>query len=498
MRIKNNISARLFAVFAFLFLITCTNFLQAQNATSSPYSRFGIGDLNSITFASNLSLGGTEIGLSQPGHINYGNPAAYSALWFTTYEGGVDFKQYEFKTNNSQHRTNTASVSYFDFAFPVKQQKWSLGFGLLPYSKVGYIETSESVNSFGDNETNRYEGSGGLNNFHIGTGFKISRKLSFGLNSEYLFGVLNNNRTVGFNSPYYFNTAIKSSTSIGWFHFNAGIQFKIDSLPLAKSDSIIYLEKRITLLQDSMNNLILKNTGDTTRETYTRKNQLAQDIAATKLVKKNVVRRKVKTDWHLVLGLVASPSADLHARNSLLINSFRYKFYGTPESLILVRDTIFQKDGQRGYVRLPFSTGFGFSLLNGNRWLFCSDFTFQQWSNFTFLGAKDSLVNSWRINAGIQFTPNERAIKSYWKTIQYRLGFHYDSGFLKFNGRNIHDIGLSAGFGLPVRKAGTILNFAFEAGKRGTTENNLILERYLKFTFGFTINDRWFIKSKYD
>lgn len=495
MSIKSNTVSRLFIAFALLFLVSCINFVQAQNATSSPYSRYGVGDLNSKTFVTYRGLGGIEIGLNLPGQINYGNPAANGSLLFTTYEGGIDFKQYEFKTNKNKHRTNTASVSYFDFAFPLKQNKWSLGFGLLPYSKVGYLATSESINTFGDNEISQYEGSGGLNNFHIGTGFKVSKRLSFGLNSEYIFGVINNDRIVTFNNPYYYNTSIKSNTSIGGVNINFGSQYRIDSLPFGNSDSIIFLENKISLLKDSLVDLIRFNSGDTSPETYIKKNQLTQEIAMTALMKENVVLRKVKSDWHLVLGLVASPSTDLGARNSTLINSFRY---GNSELVILVRDTIVLTNGKKSYVRLPVNTGFGFSLIKGSRWLFGGDISIQQWSNFSYLGAEDSLVNSWKVNAGIQFTPNDRAIKAYWKTIQYRLGFHYDSGFLKLNGSNIREKGITAGFGLPVRKVGTVINVAFDAGERGTTKNNLILERYFQFTFGFTISDRWFIKSKYD
>ena len=498
MKHKKKIFCRHFLVIAILLLVSKTSELNAQSATSSPYSRFGIGDLNSITFASNLALAGTEIGLNQPGHINYGNPAAYSALWFTTYEGGVEFKQSEFKTTNTRHRTFNSSVSYFDFAFPIKPQKWSLGFGLLPYSKVGYLVTSESENAFGDKVFDKYQGSGGLNNFHIGSGLKISKKLSFGINAEYLFGVINNDRTVSYSSIYYYGTSITSATSIGWFHFKTGIQFVCDSIALNKSDSIISLDKKISLLQDSLNNLIGKNNETTSTESYDIKNRLVQEIATSKEIKKNVVNKKVKSSWRLVLGLIATPETDLHASSSILTTSTRTKFYGTKAESTSVRDTIKLSNGERSYIRLPLSTGFGFSLQKGSRWLFGSDFTFQQWSRFSFLGNQDSLVNSWKITAGVQFTPNERAFKSFLKTIQYRLGFHYDSGYLKIYDTNIRELGLSAGFGIPIRKAGTLINITCEAGRKGTTQNNLILERYLKFTIGFTINDRWFIKSKYD
>lgn len=486
-----------FLVVFYLLTLSATA-LKGQNATSSPYSRFGIGDLSSSSFAPNIAMGSTEYGLNQAGHINYGNPAAYSALWYTTYEGGVDFKQYEFKSGSKKHRTHTASVSYFDFAFPIVVQKWSLGFGLLPYSKVGYSEREEKINQLGDTEINKYEGSGGLNNFHIGTGLKITKNLSFGVNTEYLFGIVNNDRTVEYDNPYYFNTSITSSTSIGWFHFNSGLQLHFDSLPIAPSDSIIFLEKRIKLLEDSLDRLIKDRSVEPASETYTLKNQLAQEIAAAGQLKKSVVNRKAKSDWRFVLGLVASPTTDLRARNSNVINSFRYRLYGVTDPENLPRDTVVNTEGERSFVRLPMSAGIGFSLSKGSRWLFAGDFSYQQWSDFTFLEAEDSLVDSWRVSAGIQFIPNDRALKSYWKSVQYRIGAHYDNGYLKLKGENIRELGITAGFGLPIRKAGTILHFSFDAGKRGTEINNLVLEKYFKFTFGFTINDRWFIKPKYD
>ena len=157
-----------------------------------------------------------------------------------------------------------------------------------------------------------------------------------------------------------------------------------DRLSLTKSDSIILLENKISLIQDSLNILIEAKSSETPADSYTKKNQLAQDIAALKLVKKKLVKKKVKGDWRLVLGLVASPETDLNASNSNLITSFRSRFYGTSNEVTLVRDTIQLTKGESSFVRLPFSTGIGFSIQKGSQWLFCSDFTFQQWSRFSF------------------------------------------------------------------------------------------------------------------
>ena len=54
------------------------------------------------------------------------------------------------------------------------------------------------------------------------------------------------------------------------------------------------------------------------------------------------------------------------------------------------------------------------------------------------------------------------------------------------------------GFGLPLPKSSSKVNFAVEVGKMGTTTNNLVQEEYLKFHLGFNFSDKWFVKRQYD
>ena len=42
-----------------------------------------------------------------------------------------------------------------------------------------------------------------------------------------------------------------------------------------------------------------------------------------------------------------------------------------------------------------------------------------------------------------------------------------------------------------------MLNFAFEFGNKGTVEDKLVQENFFKFTFGLSIYEKWFVKSKY-
>jgi hypothetical protein len=58
------------------------------------------------------------------------------------------------------------------------------GFGLIPYSSVGYRIRNENT----DGLVKRYEGTGGLNKVFLGCGYKINSKLSVGVDFNYNFG----------------------------------------------------------------------------------------------------------------------------------------------------------------------------------------------------------------------------------------------------------------------------------------------------------------------
>jgi hypothetical protein len=493
MKLSNITPASIKSSLFFICVLLCTQFSSAQVSTSSPYSRYGIGDLASSALTRNMGMGGTEFALSSPFFINAGNPASYSDLFYTTFDIGVKFNQYELKTNSVTQNTNNTSLSYFQFAFPIKPLNWSLGFGLQPYSNVGYSIIENTLTPTGEAEKRSYKGSGGLNSFHFGSGKKIGKKLSVGLNVEYLFGVIDQYKSIEFASAYYMNALDNRSTAIGWFHFKFGLQYNSDSLRFAKSDSLTMLDNKIGVLTDSLNR-ILSNPA---AANYEDKNLLNQEIAQAKDIRSKVVERKKKSDWKYTIGLVGSPTASLNARESRVASSYRFYNYADPTQ-ILIRDTALYTYGDKKKVNLPMSIGLGFAFKKGTKWTIAGDYSMQQWSDFSYLGDKDSLFNSWKATAGIQYIPNDRANRGYTKFVSYRLGFHYEQTFLNVGSEKINDMGVSIGLGLPIGKTATNVHLSLEAGKRGNVSFNPIEEKYIKFAVGITINDRWFVKPKYD
>ena len=94
---------RLRSSFTFLFFILFSLSAAAQVATSSPYSRYGVGDLHQGGFAKNLGMGGLSLGLIQPFNVNFSNPASYSSVLLTTFEAGGAASMYEEYTSTSFH-----------------------------------------------------------------------------------------------------------------------------------------------------------------------------------------------------------------------------------------------------------------------------------------------------------------------------------------------------------------------------------------------------------
>jgi long-subunit fatty acid transport protein len=210
-----------------VLLLCLSSSVFAQSRISSPYSRYGIGDLTDNTNAWNFSMGGTSIGFRSPYHINYINPASYTAFDSSTFvfEGGFIVDYVKLKTTLEATNQTFASVAYLTFGFPVTKW-WRTTIGLLPYSNVGYNVAFEDVLPSAGYVKRIYEGSGGINRFFWGNAFKLTKGLSIGFNASYLFGSIVHESSSTFpDSAYYMNVRESNDVSINGLYFDYGIQY---------------------------------------------------------------------------------------------------------------------------------------------------------------------------------------------------------------------------------------------------------------------------------
>ncbi len=172
-----------FAVFA----IVVTGEVAAQINTSSPYSRFGIGDINSFGVGRNQMMGGLGVSTSNALFINNVNPALAARSNNVIFNIGFTSDSKFLKTSTQSQNSSNVNLSTLNMSFPLSK-KWTSGIGLYPYSRVDYDISSTQILNDTTNVNYLYTGTGGLNKFYWTNGFSVSRGIYLGLESSYVFG----------------------------------------------------------------------------------------------------------------------------------------------------------------------------------------------------------------------------------------------------------------------------------------------------------------------
>ena len=414
-----------------LFFASETTWAQAR--ISSPYSRYGVGELWYNNYSTVLSgLGNVGLAIRSDNYLNIKNPASYTGFDTTSFLFDISgLGSYNtLKTTDISQGADYASLGYILFGTPITRW-WKASFGLIPFSNVGYTVYDEKEVEDVGNVRFIYEGDGALNQFHIGNAFQITKNLSVGINASYIWGVIDRRRRVTFpDSLSMLSTRIDNFDHISDVMFELGAQYFIP-------------------LDNGM---------------------------------------------EIGTGLVFKPGMQLNATRKYIAQNY---FGSADQNLELPRDTVAYNPSQKGTLDFPMGFGGGISLRKNNQFLVSMDFNWRNWEQYKSYGRSDSLQNSYSFHLGGEYIPKHNSITSYFHRVRYRLGFRYENTYLEINNTPIKEFGISFGLGLPFRRSKSMLNFAFEFGNKGTVENNLVQENFVKFTFGLSIYERWFIKARY-
>ena len=148
----------------------------------------------------------------------------------------------------------------------------------------------------------------------------------------------------------------------------------------------------------------------------------------------------------------------------------------------------------------PKSISFGSGIAIDKKWFFGGQITNISNSSFVndFINQPNiEYIDEKRVNFGGFFIPDYSSITSYWKRIVYRFGYRTDKKGYLINNESINENVITFGFGLPMAGVSNT-NVTFELGKIGNKNNNLVEENYWTMRVGFSLNDIWFIKRKYN
>ena len=188
MRFKS-ISAILISLYLFSFTVS------GQKQINSPYARFNLGNLEPSSSVKSLGMGGIGIGMKSGTSVFFENPASYSNIDTNTFifDIGIDYGIIKLKDDQNHFKSDDINFSHLMMAFPIKKG-FGFAFGVVPMSN-GYYKLSETVlknspayDPLVGEYSSAHNGDGGFHNLFVGTGLKVTKKLSLGVNMTVLFG----------------------------------------------------------------------------------------------------------------------------------------------------------------------------------------------------------------------------------------------------------------------------------------------------------------------
>jgi hypothetical protein len=255
------------------FFLTLASF--AQSGSASPYSYFGVGESRFKGTLENRSMSGVAVEQDSI-HMNILNPASFAAIRLTTFTMGGGYTGTKMKSDKGDAKAQRTTLDYLAVALPLG--KMGVGFGLLPYSSVGY--NIESLSSDPEGNNNRLTGSGGLNKAFVALGYTIIPNLVVGADIQYNFGRIRNSN-LEFITSIPVGTKEENKSDLNGFSANFGIMYQ------GKINKKLNYYSSITYMPQS--NLTSSNTRTISTVQYDPNfNLVVNDVVASGLIRKDI------------------------------------------------------------------------------------------------------------------------------------------------------------------------------------------------------------------
>ncbi|MBD3287255.1 hypothetical protein GF337_00490 [candidate division KSB1 bacterium] len=148
-------------------------------------------------------------------------------------------------------------------------------------------------------------------------------------------------------------------------------------------------------------------------------------------------------------------------------------------------------------LKIPAGLGIGASYNMNEKIRYSLDYYTQRWSNVELVSENESnYTDNHHISAGIEFLPTKKAFTSFYKKINYRIGFHYANLGIKDNGTAVSEYLGTAGMGIPFYGGYGRIDFGIGYGKRGSLESHSVEESVLRFFLTITGGEKWFVRPR--
>ena len=422
----------------------------------SPYTMFGIGELQTIGTTQMRSMGGAGVAWRSTQMPNVVNPAGYSATMQNSFLFNVGIEGNFLQNTQRQYAgdsytlakngRNSFYIHEIAIQFPLTKGL-GMGLSLMPYSSVGYkmsfLDQSPEIAGNAGATSYNYSGNGDITEVKLGVGWEPFKNFSFGVAAKYYWGkILHSysstveNNIVG-NGPF-MSIMGENEYYISTFKFQVGVQW-----------NAIVNEKRILTVGATY------DYGGGLNPKVTKNITLNNELATSVVFEENVSQMQLP-----------------HGAKFGVM-------YQDPKFMATVE--------------------YEFQAWGGN------DGRFEERVNNNM---KVKYVDTHTAKLGFSYTPNRFDVRNYFKRISYRAGFRYSNYYQEYNGQSVPQYAVTAGLCFPLKFMGSSsVELSFEYGVRGShalmsesPKIGMIRQDYFKLGVGFSLfgEDYWFVRPKYD
>lgn len=434
MKLSNKMIKKFNSIFLAL-LLTAILPAMAQITSSSPYSQFGLGDLKGSFLPQNRGMAGLSQGLRKPGLYDNINVANPASY------SSIELTAFDIGASMDIRKLSKADlVGKKQFNSTLSHITIAVPvnrFSAVSFGILPYTDLGYKFSNSGLVDTNK------VNYIYSGEGGVSKAYLGYGFK-------LNKNFSFGFNMAYLFGN-------------------------LTQSRAFEFANELTTV--------------------FNSRTQYSNAVGGLSFDYGLQYTAELNPETKFILGYTGNGGGELNSRNDIVTTRYKKDVLGNE---LATADSTYFAEGAKNKFKMPISHSVGFAIEKTNAWLVGADINLSKWSDYREGNSNPGLNDSFGIAVGGQITPDANSVSSYFKLVDYRLGFKYDKTFIQIGDKDINQYALTFGFGFPLprnRSSFYKINLSTEIGNRGTLANNLVRDRYVNIHLGFTLNDKWFQKT---
>lgn len=408
--------------------------MSGQVDVTSPFARYGIGNLELQGTIRTLGMGGVSSGIRSNTTLNFLTPASYSAIDTSSFifDFGIDIAGVKLEDDETTFYSSNMNFRHILMGFPI-MKGWGVSTGLVPFTNAYYtiVQRSTIEGGEGDDEDvfEQHKGIGGFQKFYLGSAFSPVKYFSAGINMFIVFGEINRyNDLIFLNDNNYFNTRMIENQLLNGISYEVSGQFMI---PLKNNRSV--------------------NLGITYTPEY-----------------------NLKTGYDDIL-----------------------MRYSNLQSSSLAFDTLFFNQTDTTSI-LPRTIRGGISFSKFEKLTVAADIVYSGWSGASLPGSYGTYTDAISVHAGAEYIPDKYSNYSFFNRIEYRIGCRYSESYSLYNGAQFKEYGITFGAGIPMRRSRSRTSVFVDLSTKGSIEETYFRETRIAVGASLSLYDFWFLKAKYE